>query len=72
MAIVALEREQREGIRSEIRVAASRSKDITKCLQPDRDGNTDRASVVREHHRAGAVGSDARRHRLARASRCAE
>ena len=48
MATVALEREQREGIRSEVRVAASRSKDITKCLEADRDGNTDRASVVRE------------------------
>ena len=47
MATVALDREQREGIRSEIRVVASRFKDITKCLQPDRDGNTDRASVVR-------------------------
>ena len=48
MATVALEREQREGIRSEIRLAASRSKDIRQCLQADRDGNTDRASVVRK------------------------
>jgi len=48
MATVPLDREQREAIRSELRVAASRSKDIRQCLEPDRDGHTDRASVVRK------------------------
>ena len=46
MATVQLDREQREAIRSEIRVAASRSKDIRQCLEPG--GTTDRASVIRK------------------------